>query len=104
MINLPYTGWMNKEGTSDRPHSESWKRIYIRHNNGNWPSKCSCRWCSAEATDGAHMYCRDAENKKEYIVPLCHKHNMSNDELTLEFNTTVVPANLQELENLEKNR
>lgn len=50
-----------------------WKRE--TGNLFNLDLKCGVFLCSKLATDGAHVILATSENKKQYIVPMCHEHN-----------------------------
>lgn len=66
--------------------------IYKVHNlresgrNGNWlaywenatgieANRCHKLGCTQHATDGAHVQLDDSNDKRWYVVPLCHKCN-----------------------------
>ncbi len=91
----PVKGWKNKVGTGVRvaPGGKSWKAYWEENSDKSWPIKCCIKGCNENATDGAHMYCPSVD-RKEWIVPTCHAHNMSAGEFELKPNTNMVRANV----------
>lgn len=68
----------NIRGTSDSKGNwlERWK-----NENGYRPSDsvhCCVKDCPHRATDGAHVL-KDGSGKHQFIVPMCHSHNLTYD-------------------------
>lgn len=61
---LGITDWMARKGTSLKP-------------------SCSVCGCNQRATDGAHVVKVGSGDRRWYMMPACHAHNMSSDELEL---------------------
>ena len=93
-MSYPNKGWVNKTGTSDRDApGGSWKEYWISQSTEEWPETCRINGCYKEATDGAHMYCPSVD-KREWIVPTCHSHNMQKGTYELKAGTHLVSANV----------
>ncbi|WP_157833386.1 hypothetical protein [Selenomonas ruminantium] len=98
-MGYPLNGWKNKGGTSDRnAPGGSWKQYWQKNTNGQkWPEYCCVEGCYEKATDGAHMYCPSVD-RREWIIPTCHFHNMQKgSELTLKNSTPspLISANVR---------
>lgn len=67
----------NLNDTSDRIPStgNSWRQFW-EDESGKKIDKCRRRGCTEKATDGAHVIKADSDDRRWYIVPLCHKCNM----------------------------
>lgn len=79
-------GWKNVPGSSKVSPScacGSWKQHWLNYSGcSEWPSKCSVVGCDEEATDGGHV---EKEGLERIIVPLCSKHNSSDNEQAMSF-------------------
>lgn len=98
-MTYPSIGWKNKGGTSDREApGGSWKSYWESQSREQWPLLCCVENCRNFATDGAHMYC-PSKDRREWIIPVCHFHNMQYDAIyNLKNSTpsTLVSANVSE--------
>lgn len=67
----------NLNDTFDRIPStgNSWRQFW-EEKSGKKIDKCSRRGCAKKATDGAHVQKADSDDRRWYIVPLCHECNM----------------------------
>lgn len=67
----------NLNGTADRLPVGccSWLDFWEKK-TGKKIDKCSRRGCAKKATDGAHVQKADSDDRRWYIVPLCHECNM----------------------------
>ena len=75
----------NIHGTGDSKGDwlEKWKAA-----NGYRPSDsvhCCVQGCPYRATDGAHVM-KDGSGKRQFIVPMCHSHNLKYDIELLVYN------------------
>lgn len=90
-------GWKNVNGSGNREDDncgswlEHWKNITML---GNRAVICASAECNEIATDGSHV--RHPSVPGVWIVPLCHKHNCSSEDLTLKDGAVLVRANLSE--------
>ena len=85
----------NINGTSDNKcNCENWVKHWEKY------SKRSIKYCSAygcmEETNivGAHVQKSDQTDSMWYIIPLCHTHNMSKEELRVSDGTVFISANV----------
>lgn len=95
-ITVDSTYWANKKGTAKRKcKCNSWKEHWQNISKEKWPAKCAVKGCKEKPDDGAHTYQTQLRelDQREFIAPLCHKHNMSNDKFSLRDGTILVPAN-----------
>ena len=99
MATYPLTGWKNKGGTSDRDApGGSWKAYWESQTDQDWPDFCCVEGCAKKATDGAHMYCPSID-RREWIIPTCHSHNMQKNAVFTLKNTMpsdLISANVSE--------
>ena len=88
-------GWKNKVGTGERScKCGSWKQHWINASGKPWPSKCSIKGCTNDATLGAHIINSSVSGEK--IVPACDSCNKLSGEFSLKGGVTLVSANKQE--------
>lgn len=60
----------------------SWKDYWIANNNtGNKWFLCAVDGCNKTASDGAHVKKVGSVDNSWYILPMCHSHNMKEDEI-----------------------
>lgn len=86
------TNWQGGERDIPRGY-ESWLD-YWKKNTGTSNPCCCVKGCSKMATDGAHVYRSGIVDRKIYIVPMCHEHNMQRgSELEIKDSTKLVPVN-----------
>ncbi|AFM40973.1 hypothetical protein Desaci_1998 [Desulfosporosinus acidiphilus SJ4] len=87
-------GWKNKGGTGKRScNCGSWKQHWINASGKSWPSKCSIKDCSNDATLGAHII--NSSVSGEQIVPACDSCNKLSGEFSLKVGITLISANKQ---------
>lgn len=89
-------GWRNVRGDGQRTcPCGTWRNHWINYSGATMqPYYCAVEGCNNRFDRGGHMYY--GSNKKEYIVPICHECNMSNNVLTLKSGTYVAIANMSE--------
>lgn len=94
---IEQTLWSNKAGTGDR--SDCRCRTRIEHwklgtGNEELPKECAVYGCHNAPEVGAHVYKKNSNDKREYIVPLCKCcNNKKNWEFQLDADAWVVKAN-----------
>lgn len=93
----------NSNGSSKRSqrcqNCGTWLDHLVRL-SGKTPGNCSIEGCDKPATDGAHVLRplarKDEYRNHSYILPMCHSHNMSTDQLIVKPGSTFVWANVSE--------
>lgn len=90
---MQYTGWQNKNGTSDREcKCGSWKQHWINCcKPDTWPSSCSVEGCLNSPVLGGHVINHHVEGEK--IAPLCDSCNKRIDHFDLKPNRKYPSAN-----------
>ena len=90
-----YIKVQNLHGTGEDDPSDGsgvWKK-YWENKTGRKFGVCSCRGCTEKATDGSHVQEEDADDKKWYIVPLCHACNTGREDPFDVLKNDLVPVN-----------
>jgi hypothetical protein len=93
-MNVPTSGWSNKNGTSGRQCGcTTWKQHWINFNPSkmNWPVICFIEGCKNTPTLGAHVI--NSRVSGEYIIPACDACNKRSDSFTLRTGLSLVSAN-----------
>jgi len=89
-------GWESRDNTSDRKCGcGSWTDHWKRFAKEDFPNECANMLCNGESDtmDGAHIFHSGANDRSEWIAPLCRSCNLSGDEKTLRVGTILVSAN-----------
>lgn len=87
--------WKNVNRTANRnvPDGyESWLDFYEKE-SGKSAKSCKVKYCTNDATDGAHVKKVDSIDNSWYIVPLCRSHN--HDRAEFELNSDTDPVKLR---------
>lgn len=72
------TSVKNIRGTSDTRKSQSLLGEWMEYTGTTRRPHCAVVGCPHAATDGAHVIITES-GLKQYIVPMCHSHNMTYD-------------------------
>ena len=80
----------NLNGTSDND-AHVWLDFWERK-TGKKAGECGHRGCTKKATDGAHIKKADSDDRRWYIVPLCHECNMKPSSEEFYVDETLVPV------------
>lgn len=76
-------------GTSKHPISGG-ALAYWRNATGiTSPIMCCVSGCCNTAVDGAHVIISNSGRMKQYIVPMCHAHNMDTANIHLVYTTPI---------------
>lgn len=92
---MSYINVKNKKGTStNNPPSgySSWLEFWEKK-KGKKATVCEAKSCSGNADLGGHVI-KSGEGPKEYILPICYKHNNKpEDEVYQAWYTDLIPVN-----------
>ena len=82
----------NMRGTSNLGCScGTWIDHYHNH-SATKATGCSVAGCDGPAALGAHVYYADGIDPSQYIVPMCHQCNSSDDDMPLRPDVTPAPV------------
>lgn len=83
----------NLNGTGNRlPVGYSSWLDFWEKKTGKKASECGRSGCAKKATDGAHVQKADSDDRRWYIVPLCHECNMKPSSEEFYIDETLVPV------------
>ena len=90
-MNVPSSGWKNKDGTAARRcRCGSWKEHWIVVSGLNPPNDCSVLGCGNDASLGAHVI--HEEVRGEWIILSCDACNQRSDVFQLKDEVVLVTA------------
>ena len=86
----------NINGTSDNTcRCGSWLAHWSKFGaDGQQPGLCSAQGCRNTAEAGAHVQKESSSDRSWYIIPLCNRHNVKVQSLTVSESTRFAPANV----------